>query len=425
MYRAIEPETGRTVALKLLNPSEPLAGFMKEETLRELFSAEFRIMSRLRHPNIAEVIDYDVAEGRPFYTMEYFCNNLGMMLGEKFIVEEKSRRIPVEKAIDYTGQILAGLNCMHSAGIIHRDIKPYNMMVDDRDRIKLCDFGMSKQEDEKSFRIEGINIGSPYYTAPEQIRDPDQADARSDLYSTAVLLYRMLTGELPMMKGFMLSRVNLLYDQSWDSFFSKTLSWKPDLRFSNAPEMSAVLKELRLHREREKESVCRPSAAAPQGDDELSLRSDPVRASGQNARKAFGLDTLWQPLSFTHNRFRQIEDDLVLDEATGLIWQRTPSDYPLDRKSTDEYIVALNEIGKHGITSWRLPTVNELLSLVDDPARSRNDCATLFAESTNWFWSCDRRSPKTSWYVNISLGYVGWQHDSCSYLVRTVTPRTV
>lgn len=421
VYRAIEPESGRTIALKLLNPSEPLAQLMDAEKLQELFSAEFGIMSRLRHPNIAEVIDYDVADERPFYTMEYFCNNLGMMLGEKFIVEEKSRLIPAEKAIDYAGQILNGLARMHRAGIIHRDIKPYNMMVTDRDQVKICDFGMSRQEDEESFQVEGINIGSPYYTAPEQIRNPDQADARSDIYSMAVLLYRMLTGELPMMKGFMLSRVNLLYDQSWDSFFSKALSWKPDLRFAGALEMSAALKELRLHREREEGSACRQPASPASTVEKLSLRTGPVRVSGQNARDVFGLDSLWQPLSYVRNSFRQVEDDLILDEVTGLVWQRSPSDVPLDREAADDYIASLNVTGRHGITTWRLPTVNELLTLAEDPAQPRHDCPAFLAESTGWFWSSDRRSPKTSWYANIGLCYVGWQHDSCSYLVRAVT----
>ena len=88
VYRAVIPSTGRIVAIKILNPSEPLAAVLNMSELRDIFTSEVLIMSRLHHPNIADIEEFDVDNGRPFYTMEYFCNNLGMMIGEQFAMEE-------------------------------------------------------------------------------------------------------------------------------------------------------------------------------------------------------------------------------------------------------------------------------------------------------------------------------------------------
>jgi len=421
VYRAVMPATGKVVALKLLDPAEALTEVLDMKTLREIFTAEVLAMSRLRHPNIADVWDFDFDGGRPFYTMEYFCNNLGMMIGERFIVEESSRQVPPEKVTAYGSQILQGLQCMHSAGIFHRDIKPFNMLVSNRDTIKICDFGMARMEGQQSFGAEGLHIGSPYYTAPEQIQNPENADARSDLYATGALLYRMLTGELPAMKGFMLSRVNPLFDDGWDAFFTRALSWNPDLRFQDASEMQAELLQLEVHWERRKKVACRPDDQGGETDGMERLRTTPVRVSGVKAMAAFCVNRLWQPDSYVENIFTDRNKYTVADAATGLIWQRKASDYPLDREEAAELVKVLSEITFGGMTGWRLPTVNELLSLANDPIVPENACHSIFlCGHSDWFWSCDRRSRDTSWYVNTRLSFAGWQDDGCRYFVRAV-----
>ena len=416
VYRARIPENGRIVALKLLDPGEPLREALGLAQLREIFATEAAIMSGLSHPNIAEVLDSGRDElDRPFYVMEHFCANLGMMIGEHYLVEEPCRLVPADKAIAYGCQILAALQFMHSAGVIHRDIKPFNMLLSEADVVKICDFGMARRLPEKTISARGMHIGSPYYTAPEQLGNSENADGRSDLYAVGVLLYRMLTGELPAMKGFMLSQVNPLYDAAWDAFFARALSWRPDLRFQSAAEMTAALRRLELYPERARGGR-RPQCGATT----RSLRSSPLRVAGVKARAVFAVDHLWLPLVPSCQRFTKRNGDTMLDETTGLIWQRYPSEQ-VDLATAAQLISALNEIRFAGIDGWRLPTVNELLSLARNPplAPARSD-SFPFPENRDWFWSCDQRSAATSWYVNTCLGFTGWQNIDCRFAVRAV-----
>jgi len=151
------------------------------------------------------------------------------------------------------------------------------------------------------------------------------------------------------------------------------------------------------------------------------LRDVPLRASGARAGNLFGVDSLWQPRTYIRNIFALPEEHTVLDEATGLIWQRAGSACPVDREEADRLIAAWNGTRFGGITAWRLPTVNELLSLIPEPTLPESECRpTPFTGEREWFWSCDRRSRKTSWYVNTRLGYAGWQDNGCRYFVRAV-----
>jgi serine/threonine-protein kinase len=356
--------------------------------------------------------------------MEFYCNNIGRMIGEKFTLEEPSRIIRPAKAIDYVNQILDGLRYIHAAGIVHRDIKPQNILMTDHDTVKICDFGMALQAEGESFGSEGLIIGSPYYSAPEQSNDPSSADRRSDLYSTGVFMYRMLTGELPGMKSFMLSRVNPLYDKKWDVFFETILNWMPDNRYQSADEMTEALLQLKLNWKKKKQFPCRThedESVSDSSSHPSELRSLPIRESGQNAQNVFKVNQLWQPVTYTRNSFSQKRSETVFDKETGLVWQRTGSDYPVDRDEADEIIAALNGANFGGFSSWRLPTVNELLTFLDDQAQSDNDCDdNSFSRSQNWLWSCDRRSEKTSWFVNLKIGYVDWQENGCRYFARAV-----
>ncbi len=423
VYRAVIEGTGKAVALKQLHPAEPLVDLLGLNKIKEIFEAEAQTMARLNHPNIVQAWDIDSESDQPYFTMEYFCNNLGIMIGEQIAITEPTRIFHPDKAVSYVVQVLQGLEYIHGKGIIHRDIKPYNLLVTDHDVIKICDFGMSKHKRIQSFNADGMHIGSPFYSAPEQIKDPDQADERSDLYSVGVVLYCLLTGELPSMKDFSLSRINPLYHYEWDEYFIKALSLDPDTRYQSASEMATALTKLELHWEERKEQLHRmKNNEKIKQVSVFPLRSSPVRASGSNAKKLFSVNYIWQPQSYAISNFTERDRKTVLDDSTGLIWQLTNSDYPVDRGEADTIIETLNAIGYGGLSTWRLPTVNELLTVVKDPISPQNNSSNLPLQiNQDWSWSCDRRTNKTSWYVNTGLGYVGWQDDSCRYYVQAVS----
>jgi eukaryotic-like serine/threonine-protein kinase len=423
VYRAVDPERKEIVALKYLFPLQPMTDLMGNEKLKNIFTAEARKMKSLNHPNIVKVLDLELESRTPYFTMEYHCTNIGMMINENFILEEATRIINPEKALGYGFQILEGLLFIHAAGITHRDIKPHNVLVTDTDRAKICDFGTAMQGDEETFDSTGLKVGSPYYIAPEQSRNSANADQRSDLYSVAVMLYRLLTGELPGVKSIQLNRINPIFGKSWDEFFSKALEQEPALRYQDAQEMTAALMTLKLHLDRKIDSTCqvirRPKPDALETLTEIRTR--PTRVAGIKAREAFQVNELWQPEWYTENIFSDRTEETVLDKATGLIWQRKDNGAPVNHAEADSYIEILNDSQNSGISTWRLPTINELLTLVNDPKAPESSCPNyVWQDEKQWYWSCDLRSENTSWYVNTRLGYTGWQENSCRNYVRAV-----
>jgi serine/threonine-protein kinase len=127
VYKVLQPVTGRMAALKLLRPSDVLEELVGTEELARRFYEEARIMGQLEHPHVAAVLDADHdARNRPFFLMEYYCLNLGMLIGESYRVEAPTRRLPLDRAVRYARQTLEALRRMHYAGIVHRDVKPYN-----------------------------------------------------------------------------------------------------------------------------------------------------------------------------------------------------------------------------------------------------------------------------------------------------------
>lgn len=256
VYKVAMPVTGKIVALKLMSPPEILKEVMGLEELRRLFIAEAVTMARIRHPHIADVWDCDEHQGMPFFVMEFLCNNLGLFINEHFRSEEESRPLEEEKIFHYGSQVLDGLACLHQAGIIHRDIKPYNILLTDLDTVKIADFGMSKLHGEHFPNAGNLNVGSPFYAAPEQEADPDSVDGRADLYATGVMLFRMLFGVLPEPGLEQLPSPPAVLEREWTRFFQLALARKPEKRFATARKMQQALMELEQKWEQEKENVC-------------------------------------------------------------------------------------------------------------------------------------------------------------------------
>lgn len=417
VFKGIVPMIDKVVAIKLLDPFEAMLDIIGTDKLREIFIYEAQTMAALRHPTIVQVWDYDEDDkGRPFIVMEYLCDNLGDMIGEDFEVEKDSRVIKPEKVLDYGKQILSGLSYLHHNGIVHRDIKPFNILVSDEDTIKICDFGMALVEGVAFNGPSMMQIGSPYYTPPEQSRAPNDVDGRADLFATGVLLYRMLTGKLPGMQAFSLSLVNPLYDKSWDEFFGKALNWNPDDRFQSAGHMQEALTALHLNWQAKQETG---TITPKTSETRVTLRTKPEQVCGPKARELFGVTSLFRPHGVIANDLHPKQNNTIIDRTTNLVWQQQGSEYPISWQDAEIYVAQLNRLEFAGISTWRLPTINELLSLF----------ATLTTTSTtggfdpdkNRIWSCDRHKNHERWLVHFDMGYVANQDMHCFNFTRAVS----
>jgi serine/threonine-protein kinase len=407
VYKGIVPVVDKVVAIKLLDPSELLEAVVGTDRLREIFTFEARTMAAFNQPFLVTVHDFDYdQQGRPFFVMEYICNNLGEMIGETYQIEQPSRIIRAEKVLHYGRQLLQALDFLHHNGIIHRDVKPQNILVTDQDAIKICDFGMALVNGIAFSGPDNMQIGSPCYTPPEQRKHPNGVDGRADLYSAAVLLYRMLTGQLPGMQSFSLSLVNPRYDRSWDDFFARGLRWRADERFQTAGEMLAAFMKLRLGAP-QTTGVC-DLPAAKVGT--RVLRSEPANVCRSRGQAVFGVNPLFRPVAPICNRL-ETDGPTIVDRATGLVWLRRASRYPLSFAAAHGYVEQLNREKRSERDGWRLPTVDELLSVLAD-----GDVG-LFAQSleqpVKWLWSCDRHGHHESWYVNMDMGFAGVQDVTC------------
>jgi len=426
IFKVQHPLIGKIFALKLLDPDPLLVTLIGRDKIVDMFKAEAITMAGLRHPNIAEILDYDESDDKPFYLMEYYVNNLGVMIGETFRTEQASRIIKIEKAIRYTLQTLNGLDCMHQAGIIHRDIKPHNLLVTDHDTIKICDFGLSKLRGEKFEGPPSLKFGSAWYAPPEQEDNPDSVDFSADLYAVGITLYRLLTGVLPDDGYQPLSRFNADLDEAWDDFISKAIAPRPAKRYLTVDEMQADLKRLQATWDAQKEQICRlpefkitdHNAPAPV---RTPPRSAPVKVIPRQAKAIFALDDLWRPARFLPNDFQINADETISDRATGLVWQQSGAKFPITWSRARDYVQELNAARFAGSSTWRLPTVDELMTLLTELPRGEDYCIEpIFDQRQKWLWSCDRRSFTAAWYVSIDMGYVAWQDFTGYYHVRAV-----
>jgi serine/threonine-protein kinase len=240
VYKARAPITHRVVALKILLPRDDIfVDLVGKERLREIFIEEARIMGKIHHEHVAKIIDCDERGEVPIIVLEYFSQSLGALIGDSTRVKN-SRIISINMAYQYICQVLRGLERLHIAGIIHRDIKPHNLMISDDDRIKIIDFGLCKVRGEEKMSIPGMQVGSPYYAAPEQEQDPSEADERSDLFSVGAIAYRLLTGRLVNHRETSIptpSTLNIGLNEDWDEFLLKSTQVKARDRYQSAYEM--------------------------------------------------------------------------------------------------------------------------------------------------------------------------------------------
>src|SRR5580698_243783 len=233
VYEGFDPIIERIVAIKTVRlPESP-----DEETAEEIarFRREAQAAGRLTHPNIVGVFDYGETADIAYIVMEYVD---GPALKSLL---DKNERFPLPRIAQIMEDLLAGLQFSHERGVVHRDIKPANLMLTKTGQGKIADFGIARIES-SSMTQAGTVLGTPAYMSPEQFMG-QVVDARSDIYSSGVLLYQLLTGERP-------------FEGSMSAIMHKALHTEPlapsQLSVTSPPALDAVVKKAMAKRPNER-----------------------------------------------------------------------------------------------------------------------------------------------------------------------------
>ena len=184
MYKAVDETLNRDVAVKTLNPD------LANTEVMSRFRAEATILARLNHPQIATLFELFRSENDLLMVMEFVRGETLDKLSERL------GPLPAERAATLIDSILSALEHAHRAGVVHRDVKPANVMVTDEGSVKIMDFGIARVLGAEQKTVDFRLMGTPAYMSPEQVMG-EEVDGRSDLYSVGVLFYRLLTGALP------------------------------------------------------------------------------------------------------------------------------------------------------------------------------------------------------------------------------------
>lgn len=243
VYRVRQRELDRIVALKILPPA-----IGEEASFADRFAREAKALAKLNHPGIVTIHEFGRQGGLYFIVMEFVDGvNLRQLL--------KSGRVSPREALAIVPQICDALQFAHDLGIVHRDIKPENLLIDRRGRVKVADFGLAKlvggETDEAGMAgfasgslvtEAGKVMGTPRYMAPEQLESPAEVDHRADIYALGVVLYQMLTGELPGERLEPPSK-KVRLDVRLDEIVLRALEKQPELRYQQASAMKTRVEQ--------------------------------------------------------------------------------------------------------------------------------------------------------------------------------------
>ena len=251
VYRAVDLRTQQTVAVKILKEE-----FIHDQELVRRFKNESKAISILNHENIVKVYDVSVSDKLQYIVMEHID---GITL--KQYLNERGGKITWRETIHFIGQILGALRHAHENGVVHRDVKPQNIMMLPNGQLKMMDFGIARISRAENQLIAGKAMGSVHYISPEQAKN-DLTDAKSDIYSVGVMMYEMLSGRLPFVSD------NVV------EVAIKQISDKPAPLGEIAPDVPKALVEITEHAMAKQPSERYASVADMQADIE-KFKQDP------------------------------------------------------------------------------------------------------------------------------------------------------
>ena len=263
VYRARDPIIDRVVALKTIDAGRSGEG---AANFAERFFQEARSAGRLNHPNIVTIYDAGDAGGQAYIAMEFLEGT-----GLREMLDEHAP-LPVSRAVEIAGQVARGLAYAHEHGVVHRDVKPGNIIILRNRRPKITDFGIARLGEADV--LAGSRAGSPKYMSPEQIRGDGTLDGRSDIFSLGAVLYEMLTGRQPFGGAEVVDIMRMVLQDTppppsahnarvppeLDALVLRMLAKRPDERHPSARWLYRELRQVEEKLEKE------PSGTAPRAD---------------------------------------------------------------------------------------------------------------------------------------------------------------
>jgi|LSQX01.1.fsa_nt_gb serine/threonine-protein kinase len=265
VYKGIDNLLNRYVTIKILRPE-----FVSDQDFLRRFRREAQSAASLSHPNIVSIYDVGAENGIHYIIMEYVK---GRSL--KAIIEEEGP-LPVDTAVEYAEQIAIALDHAHKHGIIHRDVKPHNILIGDDERVKVTDFGIARAATASTVTYNGAILGSVHYFSPEQARG-EQTGIKSDIYSLGIVLFEMLTGQVPysgespvsiavkhLQEPFPNPRdINPEIPVYISAIIRRAVAKDPEERFNSAREMAEELDRWLQGKEMEFSTIERPPVINP------------------------------------------------------------------------------------------------------------------------------------------------------------------
>lgn len=264
VYIGRDLETNRLYAVKVLSRQAAA-----ESELVERFQREFELLTRLSGPHVVNPVDFGEDRGSLFIVMGYVD---GHTVKHAILT---GGALPLNRAIDIAQQAAAGVATAANQGIVHRDIKPQNLLLGVDGVVKLTDFGLARSQESRDITVTGFFVGTPFYVAPEQVENSRKADVRADLYSLACVFFEMLAARVPFdgehawdvvlqhLNGPVPSACALRPElpREYDAFFARALAKQPDDRYQTPHAFVEALEAL--------PQADRPGASWQRPEDEL------------------------------------------------------------------------------------------------------------------------------------------------------------
>jgi len=253
VYKAEDTKLRRTVALKFLPPE-----LTRDAEAKQRFLHEARTAAALNHPHIVTIHEINEHEGQVFIAMEYVEGQTLKDLISSCRPPSTANRLPIPQVLDIATQISSGLAAAHEKGIVHRDIKPQNILVDKNNHVKILDFGLAKLKGVSSLTKESSTLGTVHYMSPEQTMGKD-VDHRTDIWSLGVMLYEMITGQPPFKGDYEQAVIYSILNEEpgsltsirkdappeFDRILEKALAREPEDRYQHMDDLLVDLKHLK------------------------------------------------------------------------------------------------------------------------------------------------------------------------------------